>query len=176
MLNVFVMIAHATGLVNCLVLTEFLRVVVHETISQSKKHWTVAHELMLAYFEELETSSDTTLHLGTVLQRGSLDTMMRRAESCATAEFRGIFRSAGGPGLGGGLFTGKFNRDPKAGICISYNNGKPHPPASLDETGGCKYRHVCNHWVSDKGPKGVCGGNHPRTQCNNPKKCDKPVA
>ena len=42
---------------------------------------------MLTYFEELETTSDATLHLGNILQRGSLDTMMRRAEARAQAEF-----------------------------------------------------------------------------------------
>jgi hypothetical protein len=171
MLNMFIMVAHATGLVNCLVLTEFLRVVVYETIGLAKKPWTVAHELMLTYFEELETTSDTTLHLGNILQRGSLDTMMRRAEARAQAEFPRIFRPPGQD-----FANGKFSRDPKAPPCHSFNNGKAHPPTSLDDTGACKYRHVCNHWVTDKGPKGICGGAHPRTKCTNPKKCDQPVA
>ena len=35
--------------------------------------------------------------------------------------------------------------------------------------------HICDHYVTDKGPKGQCGGKHPRIKCNNPNKCDKPV-
>jgi hypothetical protein len=181
MLNIFIMICHATGLVNCLVLTEFLRVVVYDTISVQKNHWTVAHELMLAYFEELETTSDDTLTLVNILQRGSLDTFLRRAENRAAAEFPRIFRQRGShvpPGGGDQVtFTGKFSKSESAKPCISFNLGKLHPQGSLDEKGACKFRHVCDHFVNNKGPKGICGSiAHPRTRCDNPAKCDKPLA
>ena len=37
-----------------------------------------------------------------------------------------------------------------------------------------KYDHVCDQWVTDKGPKGRClSAKHKRGECDNPNKCDQ---
>ena len=48
---------------------------------------------------------------------------------------------------------------------MAYNKGTDHTRNSLDADGACKFNHVCMQWVSDKGPRGICGGKHPKGQC-----------
>ena len=56
------------------------------------------------------------------------------------------------------------------------NGPRPHDKTNhLDRNGKCVFRHVCDKWVSDKGPNGRCLQEHPRSQCTNPNKCDSPV-
>ena len=46
----------------------------------------------------------------------------------------------------------------------------------LTAEGKCKYDHVCDQWVTDKGPKGRClSAKHKRGECDNPNKCDQPA-
>ena len=64
----------------------------------------------------------------------------------------------------------------KVAPCPYFNAGKEHDPKHLGSSGKCVFRHVCNHWVSNKGPGGRCESpDHPRTKCDNPNKCDKRV-
>ena len=64
----------------------------------------------------------------------------------------------------------------KAGPCSVFNTGGTHGKRVLTAEGKCKYDHVCDHWVSDKGPKGRClSTEHERGECDNPSKCAQPV-
>ena len=50
----------------------------------------------------------------------------------------------------------------------------------LKPDGTCRFAHVCDMWVTGKGPKGRCMGEkgtpgHSRLKCDNPDKCDAPV-
>ena len=52
-----------------------------------------------------------------------------------------------------------------------------HGKRVLTAEGKCKYDHVCDQWVTDKGPKGRClSAKHKRGECDNPNKCDTPVS
>lgn len=60
--------------------------------------------------------------------------------------------------------------------CSYFNSGKEHDPKHLTSSGKCVFRHVCNHWVDNKGPGGRCESpNHAWPKCDNPNKCDKRV-
>ena len=182
MLNSWIMICHATGLANVLITGAFLREIVYDGMSLQGLEWEVAHELFLVYLEALETSTDATLTMATVFRRGSQDTHLQRAMLRTQEHFKTrIFRG----GLGGGgqkrgadgdqKWNGSFNTK-SSSCCITYNLGrKDHPASVLNEAGSCRFNHICDHYVTDKGPKGQCGGKHPRIKCNNPNKCDKPV-
>ena len=80
------------------------------------------------------------------------------------------FRTRGGDPRPGAAATkivwnGTFNS--KADLpCIAYNTGSEHRQASLDSDGSCKFNHVCMQWVSDKGPRGIYGGKHPKGECD----------
>lgn len=64
----------------------------------------------------------------------------------------------------------------KVAPCPYFNNGKEHDPKHLTSTGKCVFRHVCNHWVSDKGTSGRCeASDHSWPKCNNPHKCNSRV-
>lgn len=64
----------------------------------------------------------------------------------------------------------------KIAPCPYYNNGKEHMSRHLTAAGKCVFRHVCNHWVSNKGPNGRCEStSHSWRSCDNPEKCDKAV-
>ena len=142
--------------------------------------WQVAHELFLCYLEEVERLPGDETNLSNVFEKGSQDTMITRAKAKAKqVHGAGIFREQPGAndqGDGQGKqWNKRFATDPKCPACISYNLGVRHPANALTANGTCKYRHVCDHWVSDKGPGGICGSKaHTRANCDNPNKCDQP--
>ena len=87
---------------------------------------------------------------------------------------KGIFRPGGGgdgDGDEGAKWNGSFNTK-SAATCLTFNLGKKqHPSNCLNEKGGCKFNHICDAFVSDKGPKGRCGSDkHGRHNCDNPAK------
>ena len=49
--------------------------------------------------------------------------------------------------------------------CMAYNKGTEHHKNSLMDDGTCKFNHICMQWVDDKGPRGICGGKHPKSAC-----------
>ena len=179
MLTIWMMICHATGLGNILVLGEFLRDVVYDTMLKHNHSWQIAHELFLVYLEAVETSSDDAVNIRTIFTNGSQDTYLKRAMDSASVEFKGAPKGgdrerANATPEGEVKWNGNFNRKATTS-CFSYNMGTPHPTRSLDDKGTCKHNHVCDHWVSNKGPRGTCGGKHPRSRCDNPNKCDAMV-
>ena len=183
-LFIWIGICAATGLAHVLTLTNFLHDVVFDTMLKLKREWQFAHELFLVYLERVETCDDRSLNLQNVFAAGAQDTLMVRAEDRVRSAFntRGIFRPVGGGDDdrrgSGAKWNGSFNRDKNAQPCFTFNLGrKEHPASCLNERGGCRFAHVCDHWVSDKGPKGICRSDkHSRANCDNPAKCDAPVA
>ena len=65
----------------------------------------------------------------------------------------------------------------KANLCQAYNRNKAHDdPRNLMSDGTCRFRHLCNKWVTDKGPSGKCHSKeHGWYNCTNPAKCDSPL-
>jgi len=58
------------------------------------------------------------------------------------------------------------SKNPTAIICAAFNGpSNVHKKANVDRAGHCIFRHVCNQFVDDKGPAGVCGGAHSRQVC-----------
>ena len=189
-LQIWIMVCAACGLAHVLTSTAFLRDVVYDTILKLKEPWQVAHELFLVYLERVENCADRSLTLFNVFSNGAHDSLMVKAKDRAKRAFtgawptNGIFREGGRrPGgedgeKGGGLrWNGAFNRDKNAKPCITFNMGRhDHPAACLDSKGACRFRHVCDKWVSDKGPGGICGSDkHKRGDCDNPNKCENAV-
>ena len=67
--------------------------------------------------------------------------------------------------------------DKDAKPCAAFNSGAAHNAFQLKADGSCRFGHVCDHWVSDKGPGGKCLGSagtkgHARDACDNPGRCD----
>ena len=180
-LTYFILMVCALGLTTHLQAMEFLRDVVFEPIARQLCDWKVAQEFMCLHFRKIKEDSTRDTNLGNVHDKGQQDTMLGEARHTADA----FFRTRGGeprdvcPPINSGekKYSGKFDSNATK-PCISWNLGKLHNDKHLDDSGCCKFNHFCMQWVSDKGPRGMCGGNHPKVKCNYDasKKLDKPQA
>ena len=83
-------------------------------------------------------------------------------------------------------FNGKFTASGRP--CPHFNTESPkgsgqsakHPADSLLPDGTCKFNHVCNKWVKNKGKNGRClctagTPGHARFNCDNPDRCSECV-
>ena len=195
-MNLFVMFATSLGLVSTVVLTDFLQHIVYDTMVVREYPWQVAQELLIITLRRIE-DSDKRYNFVNVLEQVYLPTVMEEALAGAKAaypkELAVFFRTRGGTPRGNNANPDDASTDTKTAFngkdtptakrcCTTFNADIPrdHKPRELNADGSCKCRHVCNHWVSDKGPWGRCMGEkgtpgHCRSACDNPSKCDKPV-
>ena len=195
-MNLFVMFATSLGLVSTVVLTDFLQHIVYDTMVVRDYPWQVAQELLIVTLRRIE-DSDKRYNFVNVLEQVYLPTVMEEALAGAKAaypkELAVFFRTRGGTPRGNNANPDDASTDTKKAFngkdtptskrcCTTFNADIPrdHKPRELNPDGSCKCRHVCNHWVSDKGPWGRCMGEkgtpgHCRSACDNPSKCDKPV-
>ena len=194
MVHYYCLFVHALGFENILGLGLFVNRVVYDTVLKLGYTWLFALELFLVYLKALDGS--TVLNMTTIWESGSQDTYLNKAKS----EFKlrwgdraMFFRTHGGnpsgtspisddpsldvPGTGWAKsrkWNGQYNQDPKAKPCVCHNLHKDHPSKVLREDGTCKFAHVCDHYVTDKGPGGRCGSKkHTRDKCDNPNKGPK---
>ena len=178
-ISVFQTCAHALGVSNILQTSEFFRQVVFDAVARDEIPWQQAHELVLVYFFDVDNSP--SLHISTVYASGAQDTRRARALVNAKQHYPNLVRGGPpknpddkphNPALGPNIPGSKAD---DAKICMSFNLGTSHSSRHVKD-GCCIFRHVCDQWVSDKGPNGRCEGNHSRKRCDNPQKCDKAVA
>ena len=76
-------------------------------------------------------------------------------------------------------WNGKFTATSKL-PCGAFNSGGEHAKSALLPDGTCRFAHVCDKWVTNKGKNGKClctagTPGHSRGQCDNPNKCDAAV-
>ena len=122
--------------------------------------WEQAYCLFIIYLEAIEDSRGV-LNLANVFAAGAQDTRLKAANQrysqmfCQTCDDQDDKDKEKDKG------ANKWNnRDsPNAnGICKTYNfRDAEHPKKHLFKDGTCKFRHVCNHWVTGKGAGGMCG-------------------
>ena len=168
MLFLFIRVVAALG-VSLYLLHDFLSKVVFNTLQLLHEDFKVAHELLLIYIRAVETDASGGLHLGNVYDRGNGDTFLAEARQNAAV----FFRSGGGDPRPGGAkddklqikWNGKHSKDSKK-PCVAFNLGKPHQQTVLMADGCCKFSHSCMQWVSDKGSRGMCGGDHAKVDCD----------
>ena len=188
MLVVWQSILGATGLANSVVLGPFLVDVVYDVISL--KGWKVAFEHFLLYIQKIDSGCGWQLATATSL--GSHDTFLHKAMRAAgvTDDFTKtpllqpptpLGKTTPGqtpPGQTPGLqqqisWNGKFNTEASARPCAAHNLGQQHN--RLNKDGSCPFNHICDQFVSDKGPGGQCRGSHSRSSCDNPAKTPSKV-
>jgi len=190
LLMVWQTLCHATSAANILATAGFLQDVVHDPISTLGIDWQNAYCLFLVYLEAIENSRKV-LHLGNVFASGSQDTRRLAAlqrKNCiypviTTMVHQPLFSAKVLPSSSSGLsssgsaslgvppkdvWNGKFSAN-SPNHCLTFNhNHAVHPKKHLFKDGTCKFRHVCMQWVTDKGPKGTCDGDHGMYACTNP--------
>jgi hypothetical protein len=125
-----------------------------------RETWSCAHELLMLYLREIDRDYTRTLTMANVFRRGGQDTLLAEARRNAALFFRPL---GGNPrpvgALAGETPTGQFDIKSKK-ACADWNAGRPCK--RLDEHGVCMFNHKCNQFVSDKGPRGLCFGDHAR--------------
>ena len=181
MLNLFIMYTHALAISTVLVLTDFFEHVVYDTIRLRGETWELAFELLAVMFRRIEDSGGR-LNLANAYEETYLNTVMDEARTNCT-----FFRTHGGK-------PGNKSKDDKkddlkwnkkftgtGSPCQAFNLGRPHTSDMLKPDGTCRYNHTCDHWVSGKGKRGRClcekgSPGHHRATCDNPDKCDEPLA
>ena len=148
------------------------------------KQWPVAFELLVILLRKVENTVDLTI--GNVMQEVYLNSAMEEAVEAAKTCYAAFFRS---PQLAAAKeddpkegdkpveWNNKCSRDPKATPCMAFNLGIAHSARFLNKDGTCKHKHVCDHWVSNKGAGGRCLGTegtpgHSRADCDNPHRCE----
>ena len=191
MLHYYQVFTHALGFDNILGVSHFLSRVAYDAVLKLGYNWLFAMELLVVYIKALDASS--VLTITSIWDAGSQDTYL----TAAKADFRQrwgekamFFRTRGGTPLAtqrdeDGLdvpgafaskrpYNGKGSRSPTAKLCVYYNTGVDHPPSALHPDGTCKRAHLCDCFVTDKGPGGQCRSKkHTRLECDNPNKGPK---
>jgi hypothetical protein len=155
MLHMWMLMVVSLGIALFPVAARFLDDIVYGAM-RAKETFQVAHELLLLYMKELDKDGTGVLSMANVYRRGGQDTFLTEARRNAAA----FFRTRAGTALGTPLISsGKFNSS-STKPCIDFNLGKPC--TRLDAKGNCTFNHRCNHFVDNKGPAGVCFGDHAR--------------
>ena len=175
-LNLWIMVCHAVGLANVLVLTRFIQDVVYSNIRSKGFTWRLAFELFLVYLGELEEKG--VHNMSNIVDHSAYDGKVRQAEAQGKEHYGSLFMSRGQssrvpgdvPNSDKKTFNGKFNKTSDL-TCHTFNNadGRDHPASALNPDGSCKFKHACDHKVKlADGKTGKCLGAHPRSQCDNP--------
>ena len=183
MINMFTMVCHGLAVASCMLLTEFFATAVFEGIRVRGDSWQLSHEIMLIMFRRVE-DSDGRITLGSVFDDIYLNSIVEEAKARVSTFFRTGAGDARETGVTPGVtYNGSFTASGKP--CPHFNRedprkpgfSAPHPKDSLKPDGTCKFNHVCNKWVSDKGKAGRClctagASGHPRFKCDNPNRCN----
>ena len=178
MLQYFISIMVALGVSSYYVISRFVDDTVYNTLRMGES-WKLAYSLMRVYHKEIDRDTTGTVHMGNVYRRGGQDTYLSMARKEEEAFFRTRAGTAREPRESGDKDTkvikpnGRYNKD--GAPCKDFNLG--HPCKRLEADGTCKFNHVCDQFVTDKGPGGRCLGKHPRCQCDQPadKRCKQPL-
>ena len=180
LLNMFIAVSHSTGLANVLALTVFLEDVVYEPLRAGVIVWPVAFESMIIYLRMLESQGGASYNLSTIYHSaGGIDAVRAEATRAAHLLYPAAFfrshggipsssRSDGDSNTGNAVYIGNVQADTptsKMG-CVAWNRGTDHLAKHVHPNGACKFRHACNVWVIDKGPRGQCLGDHTADECD----------
>jgi hypothetical protein len=173
----------ATGMESFLTVANFLVANVFDHMMLRSWDWRVTYFYFVILLERVETAGTPDVNILSVASKlGGLDTLRDEAKMRAGETYgQGIFRSGGdkpfgGDGREGIVWNGKSSPT-AANCCLAFNLGSSgkHGAKHLLPDGTCKFKHRCDAWVSDKGSKGTCDGEHARAVCTNPNKIAKPL-
>ena len=195
MMHYYTLFLHALGFENILGVGIFVNRIYYDTVYKLGYNSLFALELFIVYIKALDFSGSLTMT--SIWDSGSQDTYLTTAKSEFSRRWgdsAAFFRTHGGnpsdgpclpcdPSASGGdpsattstkKYNGKFNTNSDARACTFFNTHTDHPKSALRADGTCRLAHVCDHFVTDKGPSGRCrSSKHTRDKCDNPAKGPK---
>ena len=163
-LHYYAWILAALGIAHISLIMKSVSEAVYEPKRRLGLTFSVCHELFLVYLDRIESDVSRRLNLGNIFEQGMFDTMLTQAKANEVICFRTRGENPRPGSATDVTWNGKYNESSQQ-PCMAYNKGTDHTSKSLDADGACKFNHVCMQWVSDKGPRGICGGKHPKGQC-----------
>ena len=170
----FSTLAHMLGIMTLEISVHFMFEVVFALRAKHKENFWTAQEYLI---ECLDLVDRGICKAGVVANHDRnimLDNARRLGLAFAEAAGRKKDPLAAPVEGGGTPWNGRFQpAGSKAGLCQAFNRNKAHDnPKHLTADGTCRFRHLCNHWVKDKGPSGKClDPGHGWHNCTNPEKC-----
>ena len=191
-MNLFVLVEVSLGLTSPFAMLPFIDDVIWEPVRLGALEWPVAFEMFLAYLRMVQQEPSRWTISTVVASSGAMDKKEKEARSLAVGLYpAGIFRALGGKpghvipdhelsGRGGksDLYVGEVtpSTSAKSG-CAAWNLDKPHLKKHVGPGGVCRFLHMCDQYVTDKGPGGQCLRKHKRASCDYPndKRCNTPV-
>eukprot|EP00316_Scyphosphaera_apsteinii_P021160 CAMPEP_0119333572 /NCGR_PEP_ID=MMETSP1333-20130426/85441_1 /TAXON_ID=418940 /ORGANISM="Scyphosphaera apsteinii, Strain RCC1455" /LENGTH=369 /DNA_ID=CAMNT_0007343669 /DNA_START=100 /DNA_END=1209 /DNA_ORIENTATION=- len=172
-LNLFVMYAYVFGLGAPTTITGFIQSAFYDTMRYHSYPFQVAFEVVINLMVKVEELAGS-LQLATVCDVVHLNSVYAEAITSAIFFFpklEAVLRK-GSAGVVKCEYNGKFTKGAER-VCPAYNLNIAHNPSLLKQDGTCMCDHICNKWVSNKGPGGKCGGAHRRVDCDNPFKVEE---
>ena len=192
-LNLMGMFVTALGVCTARIWARMLDRVVWKPLRQHRRSWQFVSELFNIILDRLTDSSGDGVTLDNVYDKSYMNSFFEAAETATRRYYpkAPFFRTVGGnPNANDGdkdkdkdikdkgkKYNGNFTKTATK-CCNAFNLNSAHKPGiHLHPDGTCKFNHVCDHWVSNKGKNGRCLGTegtpgHSRTNCDNPNKCD----
>lgn len=176
-------VVSSVGLAHPIEISRFVDEVFMEPLRNDEIEWPVAFELILVYLRLMESRPAEYRLMNVVSKSGGMDSCRSKATAQARSNFSSsCFRARGGiPGdvkpkpKKGDEFKGSITRDtPSASqYCKAYNEGLNHLAKHVGPNGVCRFKHLCNHYVTGKGKAGRCNQAHSALACSNPNRCDE---
>ena len=175
MMHYFVLIVSVLGLCASSVISDFIAKTIYEPMRELGLTFSVAFEFMLSHLDDIERDPTRATTVGNVVDSGKQDTHLVKAKRNEAVFFRTRAANAQPGSAGGGdgsidnnnrvSWNGKTTQGAKK-CCAAFNfANNVHSRKHLADDGTCIFAHKCNQWVSDKGPRGMCLGDHPKSQC-----------
>ena len=171
-------LAHSLGIMPLEISMHFVFEAVHSLRCKHKEDFWTAQEYLIECMDLVDRGICKAQSVANHDRNLVLDKARRLGAAFAEAAAR-VRNPLDAPMPNGGrtkVWNGNFQpADSKANLCQNYNRNKAHDdPKWLTADGTCKFRHLCNRWVTDKGPSGKCEReNCAWFKCSNPAKCNK---
>ena len=150
------LMAHTLGIMTFEISSLFIYDVAHVTRVKHGEDFWLAQEYLIACFDLI----DRKVCIVSEVPNWDRNVMLSDARNYAKLFSDAHRGKGGGPSVETGKkskpnWNGEFQAEgSKATCCPYYNKGLPHETAKhLDAKGKCIFRHVCHHWVTDKGKK-----------------------
>lgn len=172
-------LAHSLGIMPLEISSHFVFEVVFSTRLKYKENFWTTQEYFVDCLDLIDRDVCKASAVANHDRNLMLDKARRLGAGFSEAISKKVDPNAAHVEGGGITWNGKCQpATSKANCCQAYNRNKAHDnPRFLTSDGTCRFRHLCNHWVTDKGPSGRClDPKHGWHNCTNPNKCSEALA
>jgi len=171
-MNYFYIFAYVFGVASPIVVGQFFQDCFYDVIRHHGYPVQVGYELIVILLNKVDESLGK-LNLSNVCEKVHFNSAITQAVHNAQAFFPKLHVSGRlGVKEAAVEWNSRFTKGAKR-ACPCFNLNVAHNASVLRSDGTCMHDHICDKFVSNKGPGGRCGGNHARVKCDNPARCEE---